>query len=165
MEIIIEDGSGLADSEAYISVADADSYHAARGNTLWGTLSGTEKEAALRRATDYLTQAYRPRWKGCRVSSTQALDWPRVGVCVDGFPIASDAVPAVVVRACAEMAFKAAQGELAEDLERGIVREKIGPMETEYDKNSPQHKRYRAVDLLLSPILKNSGNSVQLVRA
>jgi hypothetical protein len=164
MSIVIEDGSGLADSEAYISVVDADAHHAARGNTLWATLSEGEKEAALRRATDYLTATYRLRWKGCRVKSTQALDWPRYGICVDGFDLASDAVPAAVIKACAEMAFKAAQGELAEDLEQGVVREKIGPMETEYNPNSPQYKRYRAIDLMLAPYLNGTCN-VTLVRA
>lgn len=44
------------------------------------------------------------------------------------------------------------------------MREKIGPMETEYDKNSPQHKRYRAIDLMLAPYLTGSGN-ITLVRA
>jgi len=164
MAIVIEDGTGKADAEAYISVADADAFHAARGNNLWGTLSESEKEQSLRRGTDYLMGAYRLRWKGFRVSSIQSLDWPRVGVCVDGYDVDSGNVPAAVSRACAEIAFKAAQGELAEDLERGIVREKIGPMETEYDKNSPQHKRYRSIDLMLAPYLSGSGN-ISLVRA
>lgn len=164
MALTVESGAGLADAESYISVADADTMHAARGNTLWATLSEAEKEQALRRGTDYMGGAYRQRWKGNRVSSTQALDWPRHGVCVDGFDLVSDAVPAVVARACAEMAFRAASGDLDEDLERGIVREKIGPLETEYDRNSPQHKRYRAVDNMLAPLLNGAGN-VMLVRA
>lgn len=32
MPLIVEDGTGLPDAEAYISVADADAYHDARGN-------------------------------------------------------------------------------------------------------------------------------------
>ena len=35
MAIVTEDGTGKADAESYISVADASTYHAARGNTEW----------------------------------------------------------------------------------------------------------------------------------
>jgi len=35
MSLIVEDGTGKSTSESYISVADASTYHAARGNTLW----------------------------------------------------------------------------------------------------------------------------------
>ena len=81
MSLICEDGSGKSDSESYISVADASSYHTARGNTAWAALATDAlREAALRRATDYMRQAYRSRWQGYKVNEDQALDWPRYDV-------------------------------------------------------------------------------------
>lgn len=152
--ITVEDGTGKADAQSYISVADADTHFAARGITLWDTMLEAEKEQALTRATDYMVQVYRTRWLGERVSATQALDWPREGVEVDGFDVDEDVVPAEVELACAEMAFKAAFGELAADIERLTKREKVGPIEVEYSEHGPQFKRYRAVDNLLAPYLR-----------
>ena len=86
MSLIVEDGTGRADAESYASVSVADAYHTARGNTAWAALATTAlKEAALRKATDYLGQTYGLRWKGYRMTTTQALDWPRELVCRPGF--------------------------------------------------------------------------------
>ena len=52
MSLVVEDGTGKADAESYISVADADTYHSNRGNTDWAALTTTEKEQLLRGATD-----------------------------------------------------------------------------------------------------------------
>lgn len=178
MALTVETGTGSASSESYASVADADTYHDLRGNTNWATLQTAEKEAALRRATDYLNQAYRLRWEGTRINSVQALDWPRAFVIrkdfeyggLNGYTVIggnyyypSDTVPVEVKNACIELAFKAAGGELAADLEQGIVREKVDVLEVEYDKHSPQQKRYRAIDMLLAPFLKVNGSSVNKV--
>lgn len=164
MALVVENGTGLADAESYISLADANARHTALGNTAW-TGSDAVKEAALRRATQYMEQAYRSRWRGQRMTSAQALSWPRWGVQVEGFYIDSDVVPVEVVNACADLALKSLSGELAPDLERGVIREKVGPLETEYDRNSPQAKRYRSIDMGLALFLKGSAAMVGLVRA
>lgn len=44
MALEVEDGSGKANADSYISVADADAYFAARGITLWATMQEVEKE-------------------------------------------------------------------------------------------------------------------------
>lgn len=170
MTLTVEDGTGKADAESYISVADASTYHANRGNTTWATMSTTEMEQALRRATDYLGQAYRNRWAGYRTVSTQALDWPRWGVLRDdGFInsyYADNAVPTEVKNACAEMAWKAASGELAPDIEQRTKSEKVGPLAVEYADYGPQYTQYRAIDNLLAPLLKSTGGAFrQVVRA
>lgn len=61
----------------YGSVAAADAYHLARGNTGW---SGTdaEKEAALLRGSEYIDQQYRSRFPGWPTDQRdQVLEWPR----------------------------------------------------------------------------------------
>lgn len=167
MALITEDGTGRADAESYISVTDADTYHGNRGNASWAALSATQKEEALRKATDYMVQVYRSRWAGLRMSATQALDWPRYEVpradFGDYYP--SNAVPSQVKYACAELAIKAAAGTaLAADLAAPATRVKVGPIEKEFDPNARQTTIYRAVDGLLRPFLARGESSLSVVR-
>ena len=68
MAIVVEDGTGKSTAESYISVADASTYHTARGNTAWAALTTDAlREAALRKATDFMRQVYRSRWQGYKV--------------------------------------------------------------------------------------------------
>jgi len=162
MTLIVEDGTGLATAESYISVADADARHTAFGNSDW-TGATSVKEAALRRATAHMEQAYRERWKGTRLRPDQGLSWPRYGVVVDTWYVETTIVPAEVASACADLALKALAGDLNADLTRTVIREKVGPIETEYAPNAPEATRYRAIDMALAPYLK-AGGSVSLVR-
>jgi hypothetical protein len=165
MALITETGTASATAESLASVADATAYHAARGSSAWAVLSNAAMEQALRKATDYMSAVYQSRWQGERVNSTQALDWPRVSVVVNNWAVLSTIVPNVVVNACAELALKASSAELLADTEQQITRETIGPITTEYDKNSAQNKRYPAIDAMLRPYLDGSSSTVhRLVR-
>jgi hypothetical protein len=175
MSLVVESGAGLSTAESYVSVADADAYHALRGNTTWADLDTLEqKEPALVRATDYMIQVYRQRWKGVRMQAEQALDWPRSGVYTEPFLhgavgeyphlVADDVVPTDVARACAKLALKAVTADLAPDLERATKREKVGPLEVEYADGAPQYVRYREIDNMLASYLKTTGVCKLLVR-
>jgi hypothetical protein len=85
---------------------------------------------------------------------------------VDSWQIDDNIIPEIVKRACAELALKVMSAELSPDLTRGIVREKIGPLETEYDKASPERTRYSAIEAMLRPFLRPGGGiSMGLIRA
>ena len=163
MALVVENGTGLSAAESYCSVAVADARHLALGNTAWAALTTGQKETALRVATDYLSR-YRAKWIGTRYRRDQALDWPRVDVWVDGFEQAL-IVPVPVRNATADLALKSRTDTLAPDLERAVVREKVGPIETEFDRYSPQSKRFAAVEALLAPFVKGSSAVAMLVRA
>jgi hypothetical protein len=181
MALVVEDGTGKADAESLISVADATSYHAARGNTAWADLaSDTVREQMLRRATDYMQATYKQRWKGVPVTTTQALDWPRAYVereysystattppsSIDGnlwWP--SNEVPVAVQRACAELALRAIDGDLAPDLDAPVIREKVGPIETEYAVGARQSTVFRAIEGMLAPFFAASGGMLKVTRA
>ena len=165
MALIVESGLGLADAESYISVADATTRQAALGQTNWATLSNAEMEQALRRATQYMLQAYRGRWQGTRINSTQALDWPRYDVMIDGYYQDSDEVPATIANACSDLALKAAAGDLNDDLTQVVTSEQIGPIKTTYSEHSPQRKRFPSIDMALMPYLRGGGANVRLLRA
>lgn len=163
MGLVVETGPGASDSESYVSVADADARHTAFGNVAW-TGAEAVKEAALRRATAHIEQAYRGRFKGTRRKRDQALSWPRYGASVDGYDVSSTIVPTEIANACADLALRALTETLTPDQTRGVLRKKIGPLETEYDPNSSQAKRYTAIDRMLAPYLTGSAVMVQVVR-
>lgn len=169
MALTVEDGTGKSDADSYCSIAAADVHHAARGMTNWATLLSDEKEQALRRATDYMTEVYGPLWSGIRVTLAQALDWPRTGAeRKEAFSVwLSTEVPPPVVKACAELALRAAAGPLLGDLGREVIEQTVGPITTKYRPGSPQAKRYAAVDSMLSALMETPKGSVmmRLVRA
>lgn len=159
MALIVEDGSAVAGAESFITVAAATTHHANLGNTAWAALSEAEQEQALRRATRYMEQGFRSRWKGYRVSELQVLSWPRSNVIVDRFTVASSVVPTVVQEVCADMALKASAGDLVPDIAPGVVREKVDVLEVEYDpKMTAGGIYYKAAEQALAPFL-SSGSS------
>lgn len=176
MALIVETGAGLPNSESYAAVADADLYFSNRSNAAWALLATPAKEAALRRATDYMCSFYRPKWKGRRVLITQALDWPRVGVVLEDFggsqgrnsfgsyglfQVSYTIVPIPVMSACCELALRASAGDLAADLDRETTMETVGGVSVSYRPGAPEHIRYRSIDLLLQPYLQIA-NSVMV---
>lgn len=169
MSIIVEDGTGRSDAECYISEADADTYHTARGNTDWTNATTPQKEQALRKGADFMIQRYRLQWSGYQLNSTQALDWPRSYVKRPGrwpqYYERSDQVPVEVARANAELALRVIQGvTLAPDLDPQVDSEKIGPIEIKYAQGARQDTEFQAVDKLLAPLLVSSGG-VRIYRA
>jgi hypothetical protein len=163
--LIIEDGTGLTNSESYATVAFADSYCSKMGIVAWDSVD--DKEAALRQATAYMLQAYRSSWRGCRVTSIQALDWPRAGVVVDGFvPVLSTVVPLDVQNACVELAVRAAANTLYPDQSQSVKRKKVGEIEVEYMDGSNSTPRFNAINAILAPYLTGGiGASHRLIRA
>lgn len=173
--LIVEDGTGMTTSEAYRSIANHKLYMDNRGLSYVG-LTDLQLEQHSRLATDYLTSVYRDRWAGSRTSLTQALDWPRFMVPLQDVPggystypafYPSTSVPAQVASAQSELMRRLATlGDLAPDLTRGISKEVVGPIEITYDPYGFLITRYRAVDDLLKPLLRNGGGSamVRVVR-
>lgn len=166
MSLNVETGTGAANSESYCSVANADTYHSNRGCAPWATLTTGQKEEALRRATDYIEQVYGQSFQGFRVNSTQALSFPRYDVMLNGYYVLSNTIPTILVNATADLAYKAAQGNLSPDITQAVKREKVDVLEVEYMDNSSPVTRIRAIDNILSPLLKNlpSGAMRSLIR-
>jgi hypothetical protein len=179
--LTVENGTGLVDAESFISVADASTRHTAFGNAAWAALaSDTVREQLLRQATAKMEGEYRLRWNGTRISTTQALSWPRYDVpikdapgqfggAMNGYGVGSyypnNTVPADVANACADLALRAITGPLTPDTERAVKREKVGPLETEYEPGSIQSTRFDAVENMLRPYLKDAGMFLPVTRA
>jgi hypothetical protein len=178
--VVVEDGTGKANADSYISEADAVTYLGLRGDTVFAALSAVNQAVMLRKATDYMVQVFRLRWKGSRVSINQALDWPRNFVFLDdygntegqygygaaGLVVLNNVVPTEITHACALLALRANSGDLAPDVSRVVKRRKIDTIETEYEAGSVPWKSYRAVVNLLTPYISSMsvGPAVPLVR-
>lgn len=151
--MIVEDGTGVAGANAYISVSYATAYHAERGNAWAGTT--TEMEQAIVRASDYLDQM---PWGGTRLTTTQGLQWPRV---TWGYPDA-------IKRACAEYALRARSAALESDEEDGAavksLSTQVGPLQKQvvYSVSSRKASRrsYPAADRLIERYLIRSTGEV-----
>lgn len=114
MAFVAEDGTGLSNANSLTSVAYADAYFLDRGVLAWQGPT-TVKEQALVRATDYLSEPGRYRWKGLKKVETQALPWPRTGIFVgpECAPVDEDSVPDEVQKSACELALVS----LTDDLE------------------------------------------------
>jgi enoyl reductase-like protein len=157
MGIIVEDGTGLANANSYIDSTYADTYFADRGITGWASL--TNKDALLIQATDYIETVYYGKWKGERLTTTQALEFPRV---IDSVDVG---VPDRLKKACAELAWKANSGTLLVDVEQRIIKEKVAVIETTYSEYDDQLTQYSTVYNLLSEYLENASlNSSTVTR-
>lgn len=157
MALVVEDGTGLPNAEAYVSVADADAYHTAMGNTSWANANMAAKEAALRRATQYLDARY--AFAGSPLTEVQALAWPRDAAT---WPVRS------LETATYEAALRALTGALYVDqADAPTTRETIGPITVEYgaSQNGGQ-VRLAILDDLLRGLLAVAGRlSLRLERA
>lgn len=159
MALTVEDGTGLAAAESYVSVSDCEAYCTAKG-LVFASGSTTDKETALRRATDAIDAIYRSRFPGVRRKyRNQAKEWPRLGAAdASGYPVPYDAVPVEIKNATCEAAVRelAEAGTMAPDLDRGgaIRRIKAGSVEVEYGANASAGSVFTVIDGLLSGLLR-----------
>lgn len=164
MALIIEDGTGKADAQAYADAATVTAYHTARANAAW---TGTDavKEAAILRAMTFLDSM---NWHGYAANAGQALEWPRA--CMedrDGNSIASNVIPAKIVHALAELALREIQsaGSTLPDVSRGDVFSKIsiaGAVSVEVPTSAPVQSDFPIVWKLLKGLIHPAG-SVRLI--
>lgn len=166
MALVVEDGTGLATAQSYISVANAATYLAAKGDATWAAATDAARESALVRATAYLDAAYASRWPGFRYCETQALAWPRVyAYDVDGFGIASTTIPTALKNATCEAAVLelAEAGVLSKKAEGGLKSIKIGSIEKTWAGSSaPGATSYPAIRQALARIVGPGGGNIAI---
>ena len=163
MALIVEDGTGLATAESYISVADADIYIAAYkgANTTWDAATNGDKEIAARQATQYIDGVY--NWKGEIYSSAQALDWPRNYVYNDR-GLMETGIPTKLEQATAEVMFLIVTGTTINvnvDRSKQTVKEKVDVIEVEYESGASQQPSFPEVNRLLSDLVISGGQVIR----
>lgn len=178
MPITITATPGSVAANSFASEEEAIAYAAMRLNLSgWSTVEGeacseNEKKALIEATRELDHFAY----PGFRVTSVQALSWPRAGVInadapiaeplgpLSGFPeYASDEIPRRLREATIELAFeflKAGATDLATaDTSQGVIRKKVDVLETEWSPGSRPTglARFPRVVALLRPLLAGVG--------
>ena len=132
MAFTVEDGTGVAGANSYMTDVELKAYHADRGNSI--TAGGGALQQALVRATDYLETKYGHRFKGTQEHLAQPLSFPRTDL-YDRRGDAVTGIPDKLKAALAEYALRAIDGELyteptvdASGLKVTRLKEKVGPI-------------------------------------
>ena len=156
MALTVEDGTGLATADAYISLAEFKAFCSER-NYRWESFEDFQIEAAVRLATGWI-DTY-SRYKAYRLVPAQALEFPRADLTDwSGHPVTG--VPKRVKQACAELAFKGLTEPLYQDLDRGgmVTSESVGPISVTYAEGAPAGKVWQFAVNLLKPYVRDPMN-------
>lgn len=134
--MIVEDGTGLTDSNSYVSVDFADNYFLVRNVSEWNDLEISVKESALIRATDYVDNIF--QWHGKKLSTEQALRFPRINL-VDYEGNSINGIPNCLMQSVCDAALLIVKGtELFQTKEANgdVVSETIGQLSFTYSKTN-----------------------------
>lgn len=153
--IVVEDGTGLTNSNSYISETDFEAYASDRGITLTGDTNNL-----LIQAMDYIEAQ---PFKGYKNTEAQALQWPRGNVTIDGFYIDTTEIPQLLKDALCETAMGVDVGNnpLATE-DRATKREKVGDIEVEYMDGARNSTYLKAAESKLSKLLKAGSNGFSM---
>ena len=156
--IVVEDGTGKTDSNSYVSAADLATYGTDRGVTISGTA-----EDLLIKAMDYLEDQ---RFKGNIASDTQALQWPRNYVVIDGYYVESTEIPQLLIDAECEIALAIDAGnDPLQDVGRTKSKTTVGPITVEYEKGTRDFTKVQRIDSKLRKLLIAGGSHAVVIRA
>lgn len=166
MTLNVEDGSGLAVANSYASVDQYKAFARARGVVPPAT-SG-ECEVLLTKGWDAMLGL---EYKGYRATRDQRGDFPRIGVCIDGFGYASSEIPPDVPDLQCAFALAAQSGVLLQptigaNQSGPIIQETVGPISTTYADGGRSNTRpiIEQAQVYLRRLLKNVGGA-RIVRA
>jgi hypothetical protein len=167
---VVEDGTGLSNSNSYCSVVEFQAYWTDRGFDYSAYTDG-QIEKALVRATDHIELTYRAFFRGVREVDDQALSFPRALLYVELVEV--EGVPDNLKRATHEYAKRALTVDLDPDLADtatagGAVllseTKKVGPIETRRTFQAGGGRLlalYRGADMWLTEYLYGSGTRIR----
>ena len=162
---------GSATADSYITVADADTYFDTRLNvTAWTVAVTADKERALKSATREIDLA---SFLGQPTDTVQALAWPRAycpnpdtAADANSDYLDDDTIPVRVLTATCELALaylNAGTTDLSlADPNAGVIRKKVGPLETEWANGASRASgwaRYPLVASSLQPLLASGAGA------
>lgn len=157
MALVIEDGSQVAGATSYITVSEYSTWADNRFGAARTTKPTTALayESIILRAMDYFETLV---FKGYLVSETQALQWPRQAVVIDGFTVATSEIPKEVEAALYELTYaeELGNGEL-NSIDRKVEEQTVGPIKVKYASNSASRTINPAINRALQKLTKVGG--------
>lgn len=161
MAIVVEDGSVVDGANSYVTEAELTQYATDRALTLTGTT-----EALLIKAMDYLDSL---DFIGVKYTRSQSLQWPRQGVVIDGYTLATNEIPSELKKAQMTIALSIDAGnDPLATIGRAVKKEKLADLEVEYQDNAASTSVKVAVSHSLRKLLRGSasaGGAHQVIRA
>lgn len=163
-QLIIEDGSIVANANSFVTDAEFNIYANLRNLEVPATQP--DRESLLVLAMDYLFSKEQ-EFKGSRVSAAQLLPYPRIGVCALGFNIPSDAIPLSLKSAQMELAIQAnASALLVTGDVQNLASFNVDGVYSEsyFSGGNWTQVRTERADAYLDPLTKNNGSNNMMVR-
>ena len=160
MAIVVETGASITGANSYVTTDDLRDYADLRG--LSYPSDDVDIEILLIKATDYL-ESFRDRYKGDKSASTNALQWPRTDVYIDGYLLSKTTIPEELKNAQIQIALDAQSVEISPNelvSDKGDrKKEKVDVIEVEYFErsNSRTQPKFTKAMYFLSPLLKQNG--------
>lgn len=164
MALTVEDGTGVEGADAYVAIADVDSYATKFGKTGWSALVAADKEIHIRRATRFIDDRF--PFPGTPKTAKQGLFFPVEELYVRSHEITG--VPRQLKDAVCELAIISVTNDLIESVgARAYTYRKVvvGDIEkTERYGSSNNQSIFHSVELLLTPLLTGYvGPGVKLI--
>jgi hypothetical protein len=149
MAIVVEDGTGVAGANSYVTEAEYVAWLGERGlNDNVHTIS-----EHIYKAMDYLEAQ---NFIGVKANKNQALQWPRHSVWVDNYPVDATEIPKQLKLAQFELMLAEHNGDsLLSPVERQTVQETVGAISVTYASNQPNRRTLPAVTLALKKLIQS----------
>ena len=178
MAVIVEDGTGLTNSNSYVSEDELLDYADTRGVTLINPTT-----PLLVMATDWLETKI---FIGNKGSQNQALQWPRIPyspvplgtlsyaplytypiyLTVDGYIITATMIPARLKKAQMEAAIQMDAGyDVNAVMEQQVQSEQVGPIRVQYQDGSTSQVYLPVAERVLRPLLAQGPGNIAVGRS
>jgi len=152
MALIVENGSLVSNANSYVSVDDYIAWADARGFT-YSSYPAIEQK--ILRAMDFIESL---DFIGEKHEETQALQWPRDYVFIDGYSVESDEIPKEVKIAVYEAVKLEIDGDSKmTPSERETVSEQIGDISVTYAASSGMKRQTPAMMKALRKLVHPAG--------
>jgi hypothetical protein len=153
MAIIVEDGSNVSGANSYVTTTELDTYATARGVTIGAGV----REQWLTLAMDYFEAL---AFKGIKTQKLQSLQWPRLMVYIDGYPVNGTEIPKEVKNVQMQIAMSMFSGYSPNAIiELKVKRQKVGDLEVEYMDSSASNPIDPKISEMLRKLVDGSTGS------
>lgn len=157
--LIVEDGSGISDSNSYCDLDFALEYCVNHGYTSWIDMTEEEQKVYLIKGTSFVDNFY--EWKGYKRTSVQSLEFPRNGL-IDNNKTEILGIPNNLKKAVIEAGFINYSSEVdnlfvSRDENGAIKRQKVDELEVEYfgeSEATETEAEYKTTYQVLNKLLK-----------
>lgn len=158
MALTVEDGTGLANADSLVSLADVKAYAISRGKVL--PAADADVEVLIRAANDYL-RIYESKFKGRRSTNTQALSFPRDFITLfwrdPGTDLPTNVIPPQAIQAVCQLVLESLSFPLLPSSDGKVtVEENVGQIKSTYQIYSSL-PIYPSVEAILLPLLTSPG--------